>query len=220
MYSNSISSPKPNLNTHTNTTNAASAAATAAAIQEKSGNSPDPAVTARFTPRAARLAKLNQEYELASPDFAISESFLNRMAALALMRYDEAEVMVGRLTPRGDSEPRTETIGEMEAFIALVKKNIAHQPHLAELDKTLGDTATILDHLEISKSRAHDADIAITLAALGQYFEAEGAPTLSTGHQQSLEDIKTAMVVAYKLNPMTHNSRQLNAYARVSANLL
>lgn len=220
MQSNGIGAYSNNLPTQPRSTGTAAAtgAATTTAIQSKGQDTAEKAVTTRFSSRAARLARLNQEFDLADPEFHISESFLTRMSQLALLRQDEAQVLIERLPQPADAEPRTESLSIMEAFLEQLANVLSTQPTRAALVKVLRDTRTILDHMEVSQSRAHDAEIGTTLAALGLHFTGESSPSIPAHHEQTLEDIRTAMVVAYKLNPVSHNSDQLNAYARVSGN--
>jgi len=190
------------------------------AVQSKTDDNPQQAARASITPRAARLARLNQEFDLASPDFHISESFLARMTELALIRPDEARVLISRLPVSENAEPQTESLRTMEDFLQQLADTLSQAPERAHLVQVLRDTRTILDHMEISQSRSHDAEIGTTLAAIGLYFGADDAPVIPARHEQTLEDVRTAMVVAYKLNPLNHNSDQLNAYARVSGNFV
>lgn len=220
MQSNGIGAYSNNLPTQPRNTGTAAATGAKAttAVQSKAEDNSEKSVTTRFSSRAARLARLNQEFDLADPEFHISESFLTRMTQLALLRHDEALVLITRLPQPVDAEPRTESLSIMEAFLEQLANVLSTQPERASLVNTLRDTRIILDHMEVSQSRAHDAEIGTTLAALGLHFSAENAPVIPAHHHQTLEDIRTAMVVAYKLNPISHNSDQLNAYARVSGN--
>lgn len=220
MQSNGIGAYSNNLPAQPRNTGAAATtkATATTAVQSKTEDNAEKSVTTRFSSRAARLARLNQEFDLADPEFHISESFLTRMTQLALLRHDEAQVLITRLPQPVDAEPRTESLSIMEAFLEQLANALSTQPERAPLTKVLRDTRTILDHMEVSQSRAHDAEIGTTLAAFGLHFSAENAPVIPPHHHQTLEDVRTAMVVAYKLNPVSHNSDQLNAYARVSGN--
>jgi len=225
MQSSGISAYSNNLPAQPRNTGNAGATGTrtitnANAVQSKQGDSPEQAARASITSRAARLATLNQEFDLADDNFSISESFLRRMAELALIRGDEASVLIQRLPQQADGEPRTEPLKALEDFLQQLADTLSNDAKRAPLVQVLRDTKVILEHMEISQERSHDAETGTTLAAIGLYFNADDAPQLPDRHYATLEDIRTAMVVAWKLNPLNHNSSQLNAYARVSGNLI
>ncbi|MCV6590896.1 MAG: hypothetical protein OIF57_18035 [Marinobacterium sp.] len=192
----------------------------AGAVQSRLDQAPEQAVNTRFSPRAARLARLNHEFDLSAADFHISQSFLQRMVQLDLMRKDESEVLISRLPHPPEGEPRTATLFEMEDFLANLADYLDAGSTQSHLSQVLRDTRTILEHMAISAVRSHDAEIGTTLAAIGLHFSSDNAPVLSNQQAILLEDVRTAMVVAYKLNPLNHNLEQLNAYARVSGNLV
>ena len=225
MQSSGISAYSNNLPAQARNSGAAGANGTRSitntnAVEQKQGDSPEKAARASITSRAARLATLNQEFDLAADEFCISESFLRRMAELALIRGDEAAVLIQRLPQHATTEPQTEPLKVLEDFLQQLADTLSSDPKREHLVQVLRDTKVILEHMEISQERSHDAETGTTLAALGLHFSAEDAPQIPERHYSTLEDVRTAMVVAWKLNPLNHNSSQLNTYARVSGNML
>lgn len=175
--------------------------------------------TTQLSSRAEKLATLNSEFNIVSQNFRLSQEFVNRMAELELISTDDAAGLNKGLSVTASSgTDNADTVGELTTFIDTFSAQLEKQEDKPQgLLDILQNSKSILQNLDGSK--AFEADIPETAAALADYLRSSDASNLTDSETKSLEDLHTALTVADKLNPTSRTSDNINAYMRVLGSL-
>lgn len=212
---NTITSASTPVTTASPSSTSVAETTTAASTEETTSQKP----AAQFTSRAEKLATLNSEFNIVSQNFRLSQEFVNRMAELELISTDDAAGLNKGLSITANSgTDNADTVGELTTFIDSFSAQLEQQEDKPQgLLDILQNSKSILQNLDGSK--AFEADIPGTAAALADYLRSSDASNLTDSETKSLEDLHTALTVADKLNPTSRTSDNINAYMRVLGDL-
>jgi len=187
-------------------------AAKASASADKNTEAASTDSTNRFSTRAEKFSQLNKEFDITASGFKITSGFITRLAELNIISSSEASSLSSDLSPETEA---TGSLSELKSAMDALVERVKDETGTAGLIAILDKAQKILDNLDGSVSKEFPVDPATAAAELDNFLKTDVANILSDKEKNTLNDLKTALSIADKLNPEQRTSAEVSKYMEI-----
>lgn len=184
------------------------------ATSDKTGSTTQAPNQQTFSTRAEKFAQLNKEFDINSSKFTITGEFINRLAELKIISSDEASSLSSDL-PTTNNTQTTGTLEQIDSATDAIIQRLESAPEASGLIDVLEKSQQILDNLDGANSKKFPIDPATAAAQINQFLQGESANLLTEKEQGVVKDLKTALNIADKLNPLQRTSAEVSKYMEI-----